>query len=613
MNAAVTKFLRNHISSDIELVNSVFVTTFVNKNNWMVKNNSLLSSLLIDKNHLWYSVVLDFTNLLDANNYRYTLEELINLFEFVISPADKVVNGAIYTPLHIRTYILDYCFDNVTISDNCKIADLACGCGGFLKDAAERLHSKTCKSYKQIFSDNIYGVDIQPYSIKRTEILLSLLAVSQGEDDNFVFNLWPADTLVFNFESSINQFKGFDIIVGNPPYVCSRRLADSTRMNMRNWSVSKTGHLDLYIPFFQIAVENLRENGIMGYITMNSFLKSLNGRALREFFTYRSNLIRIIDFRSKQIFAKKSTYTCICFITNTKSLEIEYAIDEHATLDKSIQFQHVQYAQLDSKRGWNMNLNKENDYFESIGTPIGRFSQSRHGIATLCNKVYIFTPIRETKKYFFLKKDGAEYPIEKGICKDIVNPNKLNSDVLFSDLIEKVIFPYRKDENRKVQIVPENIMQKEYPHAYRYLEIQRHILADRDKGKGKDYPVWYQYGRTQSLNMPPVKLFFPKIANKAPRCVLVDNPDLLLYNGMAFVGEDVDNLKILQKVFESSLFWNYLISNSKPYSSDYYSLNGEYIKNFGIYTFTDEDKAYLLNESDRETIDKFLYECYARK
>ena len=157
MNAAVTKFLRNHISSDIELVNSVFVTTFVNKNNWMVKNNSLLSSLLIDKNHLWYSVVLDFTNLLDANNYRYTLEELINLFEFVISPADKVVNGAIYTPLHIRTYILDYCFDNVTISDNCKIADLACGCGGFLKDAAERLHSKTCKSYKQIFSNNIYS------------------------------------------------------------------------------------------------------------------------------------------------------------------------------------------------------------------------------------------------------------------------------------------------------------------------------------------------------------------------------------------------------------------------------------------------------------------------
>ena len=37
-------------------------------------------------------------------------EELINLFEFVISPADKIINGAIYTPQRIRNYILEYCF-----------------------------------------------------------------------------------------------------------------------------------------------------------------------------------------------------------------------------------------------------------------------------------------------------------------------------------------------------------------------------------------------------------------------------------------------------------------------------------------------------------------------
>ena len=71
-------------------------------------------------------------------------------------------------------------------------------------------------------------------------------------------------------------------------------------------------------------------------------------------------------------------------------------------------------------------------------------------------------------------------------------------------------------------------------------------------------------------------------------------------------------MMILQKVFESSLFWNYLISNSKPYSSDYYSLNGEYIKNFGICDFTEDEITYLLNETDREAIDTFLKECYAR-
>ena len=115
MNATVFRFLRDHVSSDIEFVNSLFVTVFVTKNNWIVKKNSLISSLIITKNHLWYPFVVEFTTILDTNNYRYTLEELINLFEFVISPADKIINGAIYTPLRIRNYILKYCFDNICI------------------------------------------------------------------------------------------------------------------------------------------------------------------------------------------------------------------------------------------------------------------------------------------------------------------------------------------------------------------------------------------------------------------------------------------------------------------------------------------------------------------
>lgn len=613
MNTAVFKFLKKHMSSDIDFVDSLFVTVFVCKNGWIVKNNSLLSSLLIREDHLWYPYVIDFTRILDANGCKYTLEELINLFEFVVSPADKIINGAVYTPQRIRNYILNYCLGNTYVSNNFKIADIACGCGGFLKDAAERIHLNTGKSYKHIFRNIIYGVDIQSYSIKRTKILLSLLAISQGEDDDFIFNLWIADTLTINFNDIIKGFEGFDLIIGNPPYVCSRRLTDEIRANMQKWSVCKTGHPDLYIPFFQIALENLKDKGIMGYITMNSFIKSLNGRSLREYFEQKSPHIMIVDFRSKQVFEKKSTYTCICFIKNEKSSGIDYAIDENAILDTTIDFQFINYSLLDYRRGWNLNNTSKVNILENIGTPIGKYSQSRHGIATLCNKVYIFSPVGESKDYYFLRKDGSEYKIEKNICKDIINPNKLNSDVKFEDILEKVIFPYRSDRDGKMQIIPEVIMQKDYPEAYKYLLTQREKLAGRDKGKGKNYSVWYQFGRTQSLNTPPVKLFFPKIANRSPRCVLINDSDLYLYNGMAFVGENVENLKILQKVFESSLFWNYLISNSKPYSSDYYSLNGEYIKNFGVYAFTDQDKAFLLNTDDKETIDKFLYECYARK
>jgi methylase of polypeptide subunit release factors len=609
---AVSRFLRK-CPKDISFINKLFVTSYIKHHHLAVTNSSLLYAyFLTDAEENEY--LLGFDKAMKEDGRTYSFEDYIELFEFVISPSDKIVNGAVYTPKYIREYIEDYCFlSSHKDLSTCKIIDMSCGCGGFLVDAALRLKKQTGKSFKLIFQDNIFGIDIQSYSVERTKIMLSLLAVSLGEDSSFDFNIWQADTLGIDFHERISDYDGFDIIVGNPPYVCSRNMAPETKELMKNWSVCTTGHPDLYIPFFQIAMQNLSQDGVMGYITMNSFLKSLNGRAVRQYFQEIRKLIHVIDFRGKQVFRSKSTYTCLFFAENNASDFLYYVSKDNNSLSESNVYNIFNYKDLDSKKGWNLNNTQDIHVLENIGTPIWKFSQSRHGVATLCNKVYIFSPVRETQRYYILNKDGNEYNIEKGLCKEIVNPNKLNSDVIFENIIEKVIFPYRKDKNGKMQIIPETILQNDYPNAYHYLETQKDKLATRDKGKGKDYPVWYQFGRTQSLNMPPVKLFFPKIANRAPRCVLVNDSDLYLYNGMAFVGEDEKQMMILQKVFESSLFWNYLISNSKPYSSDYYSLNGEYIKNFGIYDFAEDEITYLLNETDREAIDTFLSDCYARK
>jgi adenine-specific DNA-methyltransferase len=53
---------------------------------------------------------------------------------------------------------------------------------------------------------------------------------------------------------------------------------------------------------------------------MNTFFKSLNGRALRNYFEENRATIRIVDFGTLQIFKSKSTYTCICFIENSYHL-----------------------------------------------------------------------------------------------------------------------------------------------------------------------------------------------------------------------------------------------------------------------------------------------------
>lgn len=81
------------------------------------------------------------------------------------------------------------------------------------------MHERCGKSYYDIFKDNIFGIDIQNYSIERTKLLLSLMALLDGEDCNFQFNLYVANTLSFDF----SKIGLLDIIVGNPPYVCARK------------------------------------------------------------------------------------------------------------------------------------------------------------------------------------------------------------------------------------------------------------------------------------------------------------------------------------------------------------------------------------------------------
>ena len=89
---------------------------------------------------------------------------------------------------------------------------------------------------------------------------------------------------------------------------------------MSKWDTCATGHPDLYIPFFQIGFELLRAQGILGYITVNSFTKSLNGRGIRNYFHEKQVELKIIDFEDEQIFNSRMTYTAICFLSNNQSL-----------------------------------------------------------------------------------------------------------------------------------------------------------------------------------------------------------------------------------------------------------------------------------------------------
>lgn len=610
MDGQIFKFLESKCSKETTFINKLFISAFLKKNNYTLNNNILLESYLItSEEESDYELLRQFIEIIEIETDVFDFELLIELYEFVVSPADKVINGAIYTPKYIRKFIVNQIFQNY-LGDvsRLKISDIACGCGGFLFDAVKLIRENTNKTFFEIFQDNIFGLDIQEYSVVRTKLLLSLLAVSEGEDvEYFNFNLFIGDALTFSFEEHIREFNGFDFIVGNPPYVCSRHLSQETKTLMERWSVSRVGHPDLYIPFFQIAFENLSHNGWLGYITMNSFFKSLNGRALREYFKEREIRIKIIDFSSEQIFKSHNTYTCICIIQNAKQPYVEYSKLKSIEIENQKDaFNKIFYKNLDSFKGWNLDQHDKVSCIESIGCSLGEKYKSRHGIATLKNHIYIFKPIDEDENFYYLNNQCI-YPIEKGICRNIINSNRLSNKVAFPNLLEKIIFPY--DDNQKPQLLNEDVFREKYPFAYNYLFMQKTELAKRDKGKGK-YENWFAFGRSQSLEKTKYKLFFPKISDKIPHCIINSDENLLFYNGQAFIGKSVEELILIKRIMESRLFWYYIKSTSKPYSADYYSLNGNYIKNFGIYDFTEEEKEFLINENDRNLIDSFLEDKY---
>jgi type I restriction-modification system DNA methylase subunit len=610
MKKEVLKYLRSSTTMEPDLIDRLLVSAFICINETSAQKNKLISEHFITKdNETEYYLLEGLVSLIRDNFHSFSFEELIKLFEFVISPADKIVTGAIYTPKNIREYIVDNAILNSGfLSSGIKIADISCGCGSFLFDIARKLHEQRKISYFEIFQKHIYGLDIQEYSVNRTQLLLILLALSEGEDvERFEFNLHVGDALAFQWKEFLDDFNGFDVIIGNPPYVCSRNISTQTRKLLNNWEVCSSGHPDLYIPFFQIGLENLAFNGFLGYITMNTFFKSLNGRALRTYFQREGYKIKIIDFGNRQVFESKSTYTCICLIEKKSSDYIEYVKTSDTVFEENFFYNKINYSNLNAFGGWNLNQSEILNKIESTGIPFGELYKTRNGIATLKNNIFIFNPVGEDDEYYYLQ-NGQVYEIEKGVCRDIINPNKLTQVNDVNLIIGKAIFPYFCVDN-KMCLMEESVFKAKFPKAYNYLQAKKKILSTRDKGKGK-YEKWYAYGRAQSLEKMKFKLFFPHITSDIPNYVINTDENLLFYNGLAVITSEEKELYFLRKLMSSRLFWYYIRYSSKPYGSGYFSLSRNYIKNFGVHDFSEAEKDFIISLSAKAEIDSFIESKY---
>ncbi len=600
---------------EIKDIEAAFILFYISANSITVKNNLLIKSIFESESEK----TLEIRRIISRHFKEISLFDLVMVFELLIPEEDKRVSGAFFTPRLITRFIAS----ETLTSKDLKICDPSCGCGAFLIEAANKIHHDFGVKIVDIIQNNLYGVDMADYSVRRARILLTLLALEKSEDIGEInFNIQQNDTLEADWSElfpEILKNGGFDVVIGNPPYVKFQDLPNNLRKRLyENFVTLRKGNYNLYFAFFELGIKILKDNGILGYITPNNYFTSLAGVHLREFLAQAKYLYKIIDFNHEKVFAAQ-TYTCITFLNKAPKESFLYErINNLGQLNHSINYSPNYFYNLNNRK-WRLlrSLDQENiRKIENTGIRLGDVADIRVGIATLKDSAYFIDGTMYKDGYYRKNYKGKAYYIEAEVTKPIAKISDFKSQEDLDHNKRRIIFPYKKI-NGKVEIIPEEEFQYRYPKCYEYLRAsKKDELAIRDKGKVK-YPEWYAYGRTQGLNFWGQKLLTPTFSAK-PRFLYGKNPEALFCNGYAvylregkglFSVEGLD-LDVISKILNSKVMGYYITNTSVSIEGGYPCYQKNFIELFGIPYFGDEEVQFLKEQTSKKNIDEFLIKKY---
>ena len=335
-----------------------------------------------------------------------------------------------------------------------RILDPACGSGAFLIEAFDQLHAlyevsnarlEELRGHRslfdldrQILQHNLYGVDLNPEAIEICQLSLWIKTAAHGKqltsldhtirEGNSVVSDTAVHPKAFDWQTAFPEVfaqSGFDVVVGNPPYV-RQELLTPFKPWLETHYESYHGMADLYVYFYELGTRVLKPGGLLSFIVTNKWMKAGYGEPLRRFFRDKAWVRSVVDFgHAKQIFEEADVFPCIIVAEKPTSEEKpktarlctipreQLRIDDLSVqIEKEGAEMDVEQLGVESWQLESIEVQRLVEKIRAVGIPLKKFVGSGpfRGVTTGLNEAFL---INGSRKEELLKQDPKSGEIIK--------------------------------------------------------------------------------------------------------------------------------------------------------------------------------------------------------
>ncbi|HEC1794661.1 TPA: class I SAM-dependent DNA methyltransferase [Campylobacter lari] len=340
------------------------------------------------------------------------------------------------------------------------------------------------ENFRAFFSKNMFEFDFDESAAKKEFKKLKKLYES-------IFDLESANPFEWRFEFSEvldegGNFQGFDLIIGNPPYIRQEDIKELKPNLAKNYKVYK-GTSDIYTYFYEIGFNVLKQNGVLSFITSNKYTRAGYGEALREFLLKNTTLLEYIDLNGIKVFDSATVDTSILSFEKAKTKDnsfkylapnTELLKENDFNIESILNFNKIAQNSL-SKESFAFNDESTNALkakIEKHGIPLKDWHglNINYGIKTGYNEAFIITT--EKRDEILAKcKDEAEKERTAKLIRKMLRGRDIKRYSYEWANLWIIVFEFGSYK----------ILEKEYPAIYNHLKQYKKKLQARGQCTNK--------------------------------------------------------------------------------------------------------------------------------